>query len=112
MKRPRHRNSGLRKRCGCPRKNWPKCAHGWHVNFKTPSGPHYRISLDRELGRHIESKIEAIAEAERIRIAIRSGAFRAAPAIAAPVAPALTFRMFAEMWQTQRGNQLVKTARQ
>ena len=65
MTRSRQRNSGLRKRCGCSRKVWSKCQHGWHINFKQPGGPHYRISLDRELGRHVGTKTEATAEAEQ-----------------------------------------------
>jgi hypothetical protein len=79
MKRTRHRNGGLRKRCECPRKVWPKCPHSWFLNFRPKGGPHYRLSLDREVGRHIDSKTEAIAEAERIRTAIRNGAFHREP---------------------------------
>jgi hypothetical protein len=69
---PRHRNGGLRKRCGCPRKNWTKCSHPWHFNFKW-RGLHYRLSLEREAGRPITGKTDAQAEAERIRNAIRDG---------------------------------------
>jgi integrase len=72
----RNRNAGLRKRCGCPRRNWAKCPHGWHLNYKPKGGSHYRLSIDREVGRHVETKTEAVAEAERIRTAIRSGTFR------------------------------------
>jgi integrase len=73
---PRHRNGGIRKRCPCPRRNWAKCPHGWHLNYRLKGGQHYRLSLDREVGRHIDSKTEAQAEAERIRTEIRSGTFR------------------------------------
>jgi len=45
------------------------------LNFKAKNGPHYRLSLDREVGRHIDSKSTAIAEAERMRTAIRNGVF-------------------------------------
>jgi hypothetical protein len=75
-RRSRHRNSGLRKRCSCARKVWPKCPHSWQFNFKPHGGPHYRISLDRELGRHIDSKAASTEEADRIRTAIRNGTFR------------------------------------
>jgi integrase len=75
----RSRHGGLRKRCTCARKNWPKCPHGWHLNFKAKGGPHYRLSLDRELSKHIESKTEAQAVAERIRNEIRDGRFRVKP---------------------------------
>ena len=71
----RHRNHGLRKRCSCKRKDWAKCPHGWHLNYKPKGGPQYRLSLDREAGRHIDSKTEAIEEAEHIRISIRNGTF-------------------------------------
>ncbi len=78
MSRSRRRNGGLRKRCGCPRKVWPKCPHSWHFNYKPKEGPHYRISLDRELRKHIDSKSDAEIEAARIRVAIDEGTFRVA----------------------------------
>jgi integrase len=77
MTRTRHRNSGLRKRCGCSRKVWPKCPHSWFLNFKPRGGPPYRLSLDRELGRRVESKSEAEAAATMIRAAILAGTFHA-----------------------------------
>jgi integrase len=78
MRRIRHRNGGVKKRCGCPRKAWPKCPHSWFFNFKPRDGTHYRLSLDRELGRHVESRSEAEMEAAKIRAAILAGTFRAA----------------------------------
>jgi integrase len=72
---PKNRNGGLRKRCGCPRRNWAKCPHGWHFNFKWRD-VHYRLSLDREAGTAITSKSDAQAVADRIRIDIRAGRFR------------------------------------
>ena len=30
----RHHNDGLRKICGCPRRQWAKCRHPWHFSFK------------------------------------------------------------------------------
>lgn len=71
----RHHNDGLRKICGCERRTWPKCPHPWHLNY-TYKGKVHRLSLDREVGKHIDSKTAAEAEAERIRIAIRDGTFR------------------------------------
>ena len=50
----KHHNRGLRKLCACSRRNWSKCAHPWHFNFKPKGGPAYRFSLDAELGRHIK----------------------------------------------------------
>ena len=103
----RKRNDGIRKRCGCARKNWPKCPHPWHFNYKHGE-VHYRFSLDREVGRRIEGKTEAEAEAERIRTEIRSGTFRSVgsaphgtPISAAP--DTMTFSAFAAIWKEQRG---------
>lgn len=70
----RHCNAGLRKICGCPRRAWPKCPHAWHFNFRW-RGVDYRLSLDKHLGRHVDSKTEAEGEAEQIRITIRGGSF-------------------------------------
>lgn len=102
----RHRNFGVRKRCRCKPKDWPKCLHSWHLNYKPKGEPHYRLSLDREVGRHVDSKTEAIAEAERIRTAIRNRTFRPAPALIPTLAPVLNFRAFAEVWKVRRGSQL------
>jgi hypothetical protein len=104
--RTRIRNRGLRKRCRCKRRDWPKCPHGWHMNFKLKGGPAYRLSLDKEIGRHVDSKTEAVAEAERIRTAIRNGWFRQAP-IEGPIAVAMPpFRVFADTWREQYGKRL------
>jgi len=73
MKR-RHKNGGLRKVCECPHRTWAKCDHPWHFAFKY-RGRHHRFSLDRHLGRHVASKTEAQAEADRLRSAIRAGTF-------------------------------------
>lgn len=101
MNRSRRKNGGLRKRCGCPRKVWPKCPHSWHLNYKPRGGEHYRVSLDREVGEHIESKSDAEIVAARIRVAIDDGKFRQAPAtlIAETVAaPIDTFETYAREW--------------
>ena len=71
----KQRNRGLHKRCECPRKNWAKCPHPWHFNFKWKD-EHYRFSLDREVGHPVTSKTEAEKEADRLRTAIREGRFR------------------------------------
>ncbi len=60
------------------------------------------------MGSHIDSKSTAIAEAERIRTAIRNGTFRPAPQVAPPPAPVMTFQDFAEVWKEGRGRQLVR----
>jgi integrase len=93
---PRNRNGGVRKRCACLRKNWPKCPHAWHFNFKW-KGVHYRLSLDREAGGPIRNKTDAQAEAERLRNAIREGTFPAHHPGGQP-ATAITFRQFADIY--------------
>ena len=96
--RKRHSNRGLRKVCGCARRQWPKCSHTWHLNFRF-KGTHYRLSLDRELDRHIAGKTAAASEAEKIRTAIREGTFRqrdANPAQPIPAREALTLAAFAK----------------
>ncbi len=105
----RRRNDGIRKRCGCPPKNWSKCAHPWHLNFKHGQ-THYRFSLDKEVGRRLQGKGDAEAEAERIRTAIRDGGFRAASPlkeVGDATAP-MTFGAFAAVWKERRGSELVR----
>lgn len=70
----RHRNHGVRKLCEHPRSRWADCSHPWHSNFKW-KGKHYRFSLDKYLGRHVDSKSEAEDEAAKIRIAVKAGTF-------------------------------------
>jgi hypothetical protein len=104
----RKQNGGLRKRCGCGRRVWPKCLHAWHLNFKW-KGVHHRLSLDREVGRSITSKSEAMAEADRMRSAIRSGEFpRPVPSPVASIVAPLSFERFATIWEERRGTQLVR----
>ena len=87
----RHHNKGLRKLCGCSRRNWPKCAHAWYFNFKPRGGVAYQFSLDVELGEHPKTKEKAQAEADRIRNQIRAGTFvRAAERRKGAEAPATT----------------------
>ena len=77
-------------------------------------GKDYRLSLDRYLGRRIDSKTEAVAEAEKIRTAIREGTFglpvegaRANPEPPASSPESLTFEktgsMFVESYSKGRG---------
>lgn len=89
----RQRNDGLRKLCGCKRRDWPTCGCAWHFNYKPTRGPHagtsFRFSLDRELRRHIIDKRDALIEANRIRTAIDAGTFRADVVAAAKAAGTL-----------------------
>src|SRR5581483_2421161 len=74
----RSNNNGLRKLCDCSRRNWAKCAHPWHFNYKPRGGQAYRFSLDVEAGKHIESKGDAEKLATDIRSAINAGTFERA----------------------------------
>jgi len=74
----RHQNHGLRKVCDCPRRNWPKCRHPWHFNFRW-RGQIHRLSLAKHVDTPIATKADAKSAAERLRIAIRNGTFQAAP---------------------------------
>ena len=79
-RRTYRKNRGIQKICGCNKANWSKCKHAWHFNFRWKEVSH-RFSLDAHLGKHVESKTDAEAEAERLRIAIRAGEFgRVVPA--------------------------------
>ena len=98
-----HRNDGLRKRCECPRRAWPKCPHSWHFSFKW-RGVHHRFPLDQHCSQHIVSKNDARAESDRLRAGIREGRFPlTTPTSSAPAeASALTFEQFAKHWR-ERG---------
>ena len=74
LRRSRHHNDGLRKRCRCARPQWAKCAHPWYLSYQW-RGTRYRVSLDRLLGRQLHGKTEADAEADRLRGEIRAGTF-------------------------------------
>ena len=105
----RHRNGGLRKRCACPRRNWPKCSHPWHLNFKWQE-VHYRLSLDREAGRPITGKSDAQAEAERIRNAIRDGRFRPYNDNSGTTCASLSFARFADIYVKEHVTKFCKTS--
>src|SRR6188768_2256051 len=88
---PKITNDGLRKRCECAKRSWPKCAHPWHVNFHHGDREH-RFSLDviaKQRGEKApRSKGEATAWRNRLRVEIQAGDFTAT----APVpAAGLTF---------------------
>lgn len=68
-------NGGLKKRCGCPRRQWSKCAHPWHFGFKS-AGKEHRWSLHRVADKprgYWMSKSEAEAIRDRLRAEIREG---------------------------------------
>lgn len=106
----RHQNHGLRKRCDCARSHWPKCSHSWFLNFKH-GDRHYRLSLDRHLGRSVKSKTEAEAEAENIRVAIRAGRFN--PQMPTPEAEErLTLKALLDLPALRRGREARRGAPQ
>jgi integrase len=96
--RRRHRNSGLRKVCGCSRRAWLKCDHSWYLNFRYKKGKHHRISLDRHAGKHL-SKSESAELADNLRAMIRGGTYPPADRAGASTgAPLLTFANLGEKW--------------
>jgi integrase len=108
----RHRNHGVRKVCRCQRRKWPKCAHGWYLNYQPRGGPNYRLSLDVYAGKHIESKTEAVKLANAIKAAIDAGTFKtrreaaaeAARAQEPPTSPdAVTLKAFGQTYFERRG---------
>ncbi|MEO8520057.1 MAG: site-specific integrase [Acidobacteriota bacterium] len=101
----RQRNDGLRKRCDCTRRAWPKCSHPWWVNFKW-RGVHHRYSLDKLLPRPVRAKTEAEGHCDRIRAEIRAGTFRA-PGAPVPDTPALDRLTLTELFTTYRTRHLV-----
>ena len=65
-------------------------------------GIHHRFSLDKYLGRRIESYGDARAEADRLRVAIRDGKFMGIHVDAGLThEPALTFGEFADLWMAR-----------
>ena len=86
----RHRNDGLKKRCGCPRRQWSKCRHPWHLGFAY-NGQEYRWSLHNVANKppgYWMSKTEAEAIRDRLRGEIREGSL--ATTVPSPAAT-LTF---------------------
>jgi len=112
----RHRNDGLSKHCSCPRGSWPKCPHTWFLNMKPPGGKHYRLSLDHQTGRHIDSKSEAQMVAAQIRAGILAGVFRPArekeaqPGMPASPQGPLTLESYARDWLATTAAQNLKAS--
>jgi hypothetical protein len=82
----RSSTGGIRKRCGCARRQWAKCVHPWHFSFHhkatsktTRTGKatfEHRISLHKYAGKplgHWMSRSEAEALADQLRSEIRNG---------------------------------------
>jgi integrase len=102
-----YRRDHLEKRCEHPRPKWGRCACPWWfvcAALKT----RYRFSLDKYLGRHVETFEQARDAANLIWLDIRAGRFRGPQAqpVAASRGP-MTFRDFATLWQTRKGDLMV-----
>ena len=68
-------NGGLKKRCRCPRRQWSKCPHPWHVGFAY-NGKEHRWSLHKVASKpagYWMSKTEAEGIRDRLRGQIREG---------------------------------------
>jgi hypothetical protein len=76
---PRTVHDGIRKRCDCARRQWPKCPHPWHFSFHH-GGREHRYSLDtiararNEKPFPLTSKADAVVWRDRLRNEIRAGA--------------------------------------
>lgn len=102
-----YRRDHIEKRCDHPQRNWGRCACPWWFVCAARK-TRYRFSLDKYLGRHLESWEEARDAANQIWLEIRAGHFRG-PQVQPPalgLRPML-FRAFADSWQTRKGDQLV-----
>ena len=75
---PKRTDDGIRKRCNCGRRRWPKCAHPWHFSFHHGERE-YRYSLTviaRTRGEQPpQGKTEARSWRDRLRAEISSGTF-------------------------------------
>jgi integrase len=75
---PKRTHDGIKKRCDCPRRLWPKCAHPWHFSFHH-AGVEHRYSLEKIARARGErpptSKSEAGTWRDRLRGEIRDGSF-------------------------------------
>ena len=103
--KPRFRNDGLKKRCGCPRRLWAKCPHPYHFGFHF-NGHEYRFSLHKVANKpagYFMSKSEAAAIRDRIRADIREGRLPGHGSVVpeAPTDPRLTFGDVADRYLRQ-----------
>lgn len=75
---PKRTHDGVKKRCDCSRRQWPKCSHPWWFSFRFRR-KEYRYSLDKLASVRNEpaptSKSEAIKWRDRLRNEIRFGTF-------------------------------------
>jgi len=71
---PKRTHDGVKKRCGCTKRQWPKCAHPWWFNFHY-RGTEYRCSLDKIASARNEpaptTKHDAVKWRDRRRVSDR-----------------------------------------
>ena len=102
-----YRRDHVEKRCEHPERNWGRCTCPWWFVCAAPK-TRYRFSLDKYLGRHLESWDDAREAANQIWLEIRAGRFRGPQAQASALGRGpMSFRAFADLWQARRGDQLV-----
>lgn len=97
------KNPGIFKVCDCATRKQATCKHSYYLAFRYQQGKHWRLSLDKVAGTHIEKIKEAKALAEDLRGQIRRGAY---PPVVAPAAPetlattasAITFTELGALW--------------
>jgi integrase len=101
---PTVKYDGIKKRCDCSKRQWPKCTHPWHFSFHH-NDREYRYSLDaiaRLRGQQLpRSKSEAIAWRDALRGEIRHGVDPAAGSAPTPTTPSdsrLTFGDIADKY--------------
>ena len=75
MREKRHIDRGIEKQCKCKGSSWSKCPHRWTFRYKSRGRVRQGLSLDRLLGYHVESRIDADEDANRIRTEMNAGTF-------------------------------------
>jgi len=73
---PKRTHDGVKKRCDCSKRRWPKCSDPWWFTFRPKE---YRYSLDKIASARQEpaptSKSDAVKWRDRLRNEIRFGTF-------------------------------------
>ena len=99
---PKRTHDGVKKRCDCARRNWPKCPHPWHFSFHY-GGREHRHSLDviarARNEKPPQTKHDAAIRRDRLRSEIRAGINPDAPTTPEPTA-ALTVSDVADRYLT------------
>lgn len=85
---------GLYKICAHRGRHRDRCAHAWWGSFRG-----VRVSLAKWANREVQSKAEAGAALDELRVAIRTGTFHALASTR--TSTVLTFREFVEIYRTR-----------